>query len=177
VNSDGITRSSLEQGACVVILAIVVALVVIVGLIIGVVSVINGEPNEIRIKLSDERPQVASGDEFTIEIEIENVSTDTVRLVGVGVGEDLLDGLAIVRTEPAYSELKERKRLFSGEWSHLTFDQNIIDGVTSTINVTLRAEQSGAYKDEISVWVENDLLFGITSISRARKVDLRVDVG
>ncbi len=172
-----IKSSSLEQGVCVVILAIAIALIVVIGLVIGVKSLLTGEPNEIRVNLSDERPQVASGEEFIIEIEIENISTDTVRVVGVGVGEDLLDGLAIVQTEPTYLEIKERKRLLSGTWSHLEFDQKIIEGVTSTIKVTLRAEQPGAYKDEISVWVKNDLLFGITSISRARKVDLRVDVG
>jgi hypothetical protein len=155
-------------------LAFVAVLVVIGGGIAGGLSILSGEPNEIRTKVEPAEITVAAGETFTVDLTIENVDLNSVNINNIGIDQSLLDGASVEQMDPAYRTVKERNYPVYGHWNAYQFDRTIFGGEKLTVAITFRAAKAGQYSGDVSVWIDNDVL-GLT-FSRARRVTLDVKV-
>jgi hypothetical protein len=154
---------------------ILTVLVICVGAVAGMLITLASEPNDIRVQLDTNRRTVAANEEFTIAVNVENVSLDPVTLNGVGLDRSLLDGLSVVRSDPPFRSITERDYPIYGAWSEFSLDQDMAEGTVFTLTLTLTATQPGLYEGDVTVWIENDVL-GIVPVSRARRAPLEIQV-
>lgn len=164
-----------RRRGCWPLLVVLTALATCLGLALALLIALAGEPNDIRVRLDANRRTVAANEEFTIQLNVENVSLDPVTLTGVGLDQSLLDGLEVVRTEPPFRAITERDYPIYGAWSEFSLTQDMPEGGVLTLTLTLRAAQPGLYEGDVTVWIENDIL-GIVPVSRARRAPLEIEV-
>jgi len=164
-----------RRRGCWPLLWILTVLVICVGAVAGLLITLASEPNDIRVQLDTNRRTVAANEEFTIAVNVENVSLDPVALNGVGLDQSLLDGLSVVRSDPPFRSITERDYPIYGAWSEFSLDQDMAEGTVFTLTLTLTATQPGLYEGDVTVWIENDVL-GIVPVSRARRAPLEIQV-
>jgi hypothetical protein len=148
------------------------ALAVCVGVTVMLVVTALGEPNEIRVDLEVTPDQPVAAQPFSVVVDIENVDLDPVTIAGIGLDQDLLDGLTLVSTEPSYRSSEDHSYPFLGDWTEYAFDQRLSGGETFTVTLMLQAETAGLYSGDVTVWIETDFL-GVT-LSRARRAALEI---
>jgi hypothetical protein len=155
-------------------LAVVLVLAVIGGGVAGGLTILSGEPNEIRTTLEPQEITVAAGETFTVELTIENVDLDSVTITGIGIDQSLLDGMSLEQMDPGYRAVEERNYPVYGHWSEYKLNRAIFDGDKLTLILTFRAKTAGQYSGDVSAWVETKVM-GLTA-SRARRAVLEVKV-
>lgn len=164
-----------RRRGCWPLLLIVTVLVICVGAVLALLVTLAGEPNDIRIQLDTNRRTVATNEEFTVQVTVENVSLDPVTVNGVGLDRSLLDGLTLVRSDPPFTSITERDYPIYGAWSEYALAQDMPEGGVLTLTLTLTGAQPGLYEGDVTVWIENDVL-GIVPVSRARREPLEIQV-
>ena len=155
-------------------LALLAAVVVIGGGVFGGLTILSGEPNEIRTSLDPGAITVAAGETTTVELTIENVDLNTVKVNGIGVDKSLLDGVSVDQMDPGYSDVNTRSYPLYGNWTEYTLDRSIFGGEKLTVVITFRGDTVGKYSGDVSVWIESSVA-GL-KVSRARRVNLNVTV-
>jgi hypothetical protein len=155
-------------------LALLAAVVVIGGGVFGGLSILSGEPNEIRASLDPAAITVAAGETTTVELTIENVDLNTVKVNGIGVAKSLLDGVSVEQMDPGYRDVNTRNYPLVGNWTEYTLDRSIFGGEKLTVVITFQGKTAGQYSGDVSVWIESSVA-GL-KVSRARRVTLNVTV-
>lgn len=155
-------------------LVLLVAVVVIGGGVFGGLTILSGEPNEVRTSLDPAEITAAAGETFTVELTIENVDLNTVKVNGIGVDKSLLDGVSVEQMDPGYREVNSRNYPLYGNWTEYTLDRSIFEGEKLTVVITFRAKSAGQYSGDVSVWVESNVA-GL-NVSRARRAVLNVKI-
>ncbi len=152
------------------------AVVAVIGAgIVGGVSILSGEPNEIRTTMLPPEITVAPGESFIIELTIENVDLESVDINGIGVEQSLLDGISVLQIDPGYRSIDERNYPLLGEWTEYKYDQTIFGGETLTVLITFQANKVGEYSGDISTWIDSNIVGGIQA-SQARRAELQVTI-
>ncbi len=147
-----------RRRGCCLGLALLVTLAICVGFAVVLVAALRGAPNEIRTQVQVSQGSVASGDTFTIEISIENVNLDAVTITSVGLDDSLLDGFAVVSTDPPYRSVSKRDYPLLGAWHEYKLDQTLFGGDTLRVALNVQAVKQGSYSGDVTVWVEGNLL-------------------
>jgi hypothetical protein len=155
-------------------LALLAAVVVIGGGVFGGLSILSGEPNEIRASLDPAAITVAAGETTTVELTIENVDLNTVKVNGIGVAKSLLDGVSVEQMDPGYRDVNTRNYPLMGNWTEYTLDRSIFGGEKLTVVITFQGKTAGQYSGDVSVWIESSVA-GL-KVSRARRATLNVTV-
>jgi hypothetical protein len=155
-------------------LALLTAVVVIGGGVFGGLSILSGEPNEIRASLDPAAITVATGETTTVELTIENVDLNTVKVNGIGVDKSLLDGVSVEQMDPGYRDVNTRNYPLVGNWTEYTLDRSIFGGEKLTVVITFQGKTTGRYSGDVSVWIESSVA-GV-KVSRARRATLNVTV-
>ena len=131
-------------------------------------------PNEIRLDTILSAPAVAVNEAFTLEIEIENVDVSLeVQINAVGLERSLLNGLTVdsVIVINGGQEIAQSP----GNWADYKLDQSLAGGSKMRIRYTLHATQPGTYEGEVNVWVDSEMIAGVTrSKARSESVQIRV---
>ena len=161
-------------GRSVLGLLTTIAIAVVAG--VGGYDMLTSEPNEIRLFVNLSSPAIAANDSFTLDVEIENVDVDidsALQVNAVGLSQSLLNGVVV--DEMAVIVAGELSVQPPGDWTDYALDHDLIGGGKMTIRYTLRATQPGTYQGEVSVWVNSELVLGVTkSKARSESVQIRV---
>jgi hypothetical protein len=139
----------------------------------GGYSAWTSAPNEIRLDVSLSSPTVAVNEPFTVEIEVENVTLDPVKINAVGLDQSLLDGVVVDQMSviAAGQETPQPQ----GTWTDYALDHTLDGGGKLMIRYTLHAIQTGAYQGEANVWVDSEIALGVTrSKARSESVEIQV---
>ena len=159
---------------CLVNLVVLAVMVLCGGGAASVALTALGEPNNIRIDVRVPEQNPVAGQEFTIEVEIENVDLDPAVITAIGLEQDLLDGLRVARTDPAYRSVEERDYPIYGAWSEFKIQQTVAGGSTLLVTVNVTAPTAGTFAGDLTVWVEADV-FGF-KLAQARRETLEITV-
>jgi len=95
----------------------------------------------------------AVGDEIVITVTATNNTGEDQVLHSVDIGETYLEGVAIVDTEPAYSD---SFLLDDGTYTHF-FIMDVADGESATVTFTGRALLAGDYQGAFDVCIDDGL--------------------
>jgi len=156
-------------------LALLAAVAVIGVGVVGGVSILSGEPNEIRTTLVPNEISVAPGETLVIQLTIENVDLEAVDVTGIGVEQSLLDGISVAQFDPGYRAVEERNYPLLGNWTEYKYNNTIFGGDSLTVTLSFRANEPGQYSGDISVWIKSDIIGGVQA-SQARRAQLDVTV-
>ena len=122
---------------------------------------IFGEPP---FRLSIDYPsQVEVGEVFDIELEVINAKSEPVTLGSVDIHSSLLDGFELVGTTPPYDS---ESNVFG--FHTLWYDQRISGSEGITMDITLKATQSGRHHGQLEV---------CTTSEKCTTTYLSIDVG
>jgi hypothetical protein len=163
-----------RRRGCWLIMIVGAALAVCGGAAVLLMTTVLGEPNEIRVDVQVMPDQPVAAQPFSVAVDIENVDLDPVTITGIGLDENLLDGLTLVSTDPLYRSSEDRSYPLIGNWTEYAFDQRLAGGETITVTLLLEAGTAGLYSGDVTVWIEADFL-GLT-LSRARRASLEIRV-
>ena len=121
------------------------------GGIVGLYFVFYGGAPPFRIALQYPR-EVTLGDEFDLEIEVENARRKRVSLASIDVFDSFLEGFELIGTVPSY---EDHEHVFN--FRTLWFQEDLMPEGTVIVRVTLRAAQLGRYGGQLDVCTASEL--------------------
>lgn len=142
-------NTKLVRGAIVLGVFLILPLIV-VGTITGLtlINLVNQEPIDMSVEIL--APQtVAAGNEFTIEVIVENREQEPQILDSIDVGSTFSAGFEIREVIPPY----EYTSSMIAEFQSFFFKQEIEPGETLTVTFNAVATQAGEYAGEIAVCI------------------------
>ncbi len=136
-------------------------LVLVVCLMVGAISGVGGlvwltqAPDDIAVNVNAP-VQVDIGDEFLIEVQVINNSTQPSELSSIDISMEYLDGIVISSSTPAF-ESTDQYESFGIVYQTYYFHQAIAPGGSLTVTFIGEAIAVGDYAGEIDVCVDSDL--------------------
>ncbi|MGD9140498.1 MAG: hypothetical protein PVJ42_03070 [bacterium] len=100
--------------------------------------------------------QVSKGDEFTIVASVRNTAAETQKLVCLDIADTYLDGIAVLGTEPDYTEAYHVP--ISNMMSY-TLDIPVAPGKQVDVHILARAVKSGDFGGEMDFCINSDTCF------------------
>lgn len=97
------------------------------------------------------------GEPYTFRITVTNTSSKEIELYGVDLSMNYLAGIAIVSTDPAYTETNQFDALGGGE-TYFTyyFHQAIAPGESLTVSFAGTAVTAGDFSGAVDVCIDSD---------------------
>lgn len=113
-------------------------------------------PDNVTVQL-DVPTEARIGDSFKFSINVNNMSTETVELVGVDFSMNFLDGIIIESTDPSYSNTEKYEVLGGGE-TFITyyFRRSIAPGESLTLLFNAKAITEGDFNGNVDVCINSD---------------------
>ncbi|MBN2501632.1 MAG: hypothetical protein JXB38_12695 [Anaerolineales bacterium] len=111
----------------------------------------NEGPQEIEISV-DAPHQVKTGEEFTVEVTLENLADDAQLLYSIDFTDDYLQGIDVVSTFPDYEEMNAYEM---GDFRSYMFEREIDAGEELVVRIQLVGQAEGAYSGEMDVCVDD----------------------
>jgi len=132
----------------------IISLVVV--LVLGVLAI--GSASDPENVVIDVNAPISSevGEEFEISIKITNTDTKSQSLVSVDVGDEYLEGIAILRTVPAYSNVSHIPIDNSMSYE---FDRDIASGEELVVTLYAKALKSGDHKGDVDICINSEMSF------------------
>lgn len=113
------------------------------------------DPKDVEVTV-DCPVSVAKGDEFIITATVKNTSKSEQTLVGLDIGDNYLEGVAITKTEPDNSEASHVP--ISNIVSYI-FDLPVGAGKEITVNLHAKALKTGDFSADIDFCINSDYSF------------------
>ncbi len=127
-----------------------------VALLLGVMAIGSAaDPENVVIDV-DAPISTKVGDEFEITVKITNTDTKSQSLVSVDVGDEYLEGIAITRTVPNYTNLTHIPIDNSMSYE---YDRDIASGEEMIITMYAKALKSGDYNGDIDICINSEMSF------------------
>ena len=104
--------------------------------------------------------EAAVGDEITITATVTNNTGDDQVLHSIDIGETYLEGVAIVDTDPAFSD---SFLLDDGTYTHF-FIVDVADGASSTVTFTGKVLSAGDHQGAFDVCIDDGLTCNFSQI-------------
>lgn len=108
--------------------------------------------------------QVEVGQTVTLTVEVTNTDSDVQKLVDVDIYDSYLDGFVLVGSDPPYAG---SSNVFG--MTTLNFGLDIPAGGTQTIEIELRAANTGIWRGDVDVTIGNIMSF-ITQLAQTEVV-------
>jgi hypothetical protein len=143
-------------GVGIALVAILVILCICVGIFLlfgggAVWKAANEGPQEIEISV-DAPQQVKLGEEFTIEVTLENQAVETQLLYSIDCTNDYLRGIDVVSTFPDYEDMSDYDM---GNFRSYRFEREIDAGEELVVRIQLIGQTEGAFSGELDVCVDD----------------------
>ncbi len=167
-----------RRTGCWILLVVLALLATCVGGIGAVILYLAGEPSEVEVEFAagqDITLAANAAEPATFAFTIENTNVDPITLTAIGLDTELLDGVAVVATTPAFRPPEERSYpLLGGDWMEYKYDRQLGGGSKLDVELQFKGLSPGSYSGDLTIWVESDIL-GF-SITRARHYALDITV-
>ncbi|HKZ69329.1 MAG TPA: hypothetical protein VJ020_04565 [Anaerolineales bacterium] len=136
-------------------LAAVVATLCLGGVLLGFLT---DEPENVSIDVSAPLT-ISRGESFTIEVQLENSAGQAQSLDSIDIDLTYLDGIAIERTDPPFTETI-RNDLVSGlAFQSYYFEHDIPIGGTLTVTFSAVALKAGDFAGDLDVCINSSAAF------------------
>jgi hypothetical protein len=112
----------------------------------------GGTPKDIDVDVQVP-PTAKSGQEFVITATVENHAATTQKLISLDIGDQYLDGIAIVSTEPNYHDTQHVPILNQRSYE---FDMPVKPGEKVQILLHARAVKTGDRNSEIDFYINSN---------------------
>ncbi len=156
---------------------LIVLVGVLVGCVVGIAAAlhIGDEPDTLAVTPLFTPNRVKAGEPFTLTVDIHNIDTAGVTIVGVGLGETLLDGASVQAVEPTFRSVKSHSYPYYGDWQEYRVYKYLPADGTLTVTFSLKGLQPGTYTGDVTVWIEGKIL-GLLKLNRAWREKVTFDV-
>ena len=111
----------------------------------------NEGPQEIEISV-DTPQQVKVGEEFSIEVTLENLGDEAQLLYSIDFTDDYLQGIDVVSAFPDYEDMNEYGM---GNFRSYTFEREIDAGEELVVRIQLIGQVEGTFSGELDVCVDD----------------------
>ena len=137
-------------------------LVLMIGMVLGCVLGVGGivwltlPPENVTVSV-DAPIQIYNGDEVEFTVNVTNEGTDTIEIVGVDIGAEYLDGIAIISATPAYTDvLPPDETAWGGAFQNYYFSIPLAPGESASITFTGTTIATGDYGGHLDICIDSD---------------------
>jgi uncharacterized repeat protein (TIGR01451 family) len=137
-------------------------LILMIGMVLGCVLGVGGivwltlSPENVTVSV-DAPIQIDNGDKVEFTVNVTNDGTDTIEIVGVNIGAEYLDGIAVDSATPAYTDVLPPDETAIGEaLQYFYFSIPVAPGESASITFSGAAIAPGDYGGSLDVYVDSD---------------------
>lgn len=158
-----------------ILLIVPMSLLAACGLLIAAGLHVGDEPDTLAVNVQITPDRIVAGQPFTLTVTVENQGENGVTIAGIGIDNDLLKGVDVQSSQPAYRGINGHNYPIYGKWQEYRLNKYMNTGDTLTVTFTLEGTQTGTYTGSLTVWIEDEVL-GLFPLNRAWRDNIEISV-